>query len=910
VQRIPLPGTPHSIEQAFNDDYVDTSNSVQLILDQIRSYVKDYGTDSEWIAPYTSLVTSSNVGKSRLCKEIAQHFPSIYLCSRNGPGGVDPTTGYPLPTPGLVDWLQLGVTGQLIQSPNPSRYLDDVDHCLAVFQWTSIILNIVREMVKWIKDKKFLNIDGSGIQPATLFQFFAQHPKAKQISSFFDTVKKHVTHEINEMFDPDGQRAHYYFRDILTSDENPNAAAGFSPSQKGELRFSKEVLDEFQSLKKVLGEHGCRWDAEIPFILFIDEARLLTALESYDGKICCDGIDVASETLLNHDHSISPFSTFCHLRAFRRALNYIGRISKGEYPLFAILTDTTSRVANFQPPRSLEHTRKGTRPSIGGTRQFEPIYVFESIDIFSVDSQDVCTSSLSDVSNEDRLLRFGRAGWYALAKQSLPIHHAGVRNFVQQKLLCCDPGKFGEIFRSRTFMSQHQLDQLLAVLASRLALTIGPSTRESSDLVASHLAIPTSIDEDRHFIRTAYPSEPVLAEASAKLTGEYGWFQPIRALSHFIRSGIVEAGFRGELLTKLICLMAMDRALKAEEFPSRTFTYFHPITVRRFLDHLISGDGERTFTETLVPYPSKPFNRGESLGKKLTECLEKERNGYHLVDVSSEGLKRLLGGYVFFNHWIRTEVKVNYPMLAQAWNRAAAFALRSNEVGIDFVIPIMLDVDVEFGPLHEPWSLDQFALAEKHMSYILINAKNYSSPIDHTYAALGTRFREENFRSFGESTDDEIDLNESPSECKAAAKGGTRTGDDRLFLSIVPDFGPKLQRENWISAGPRFPNHGYRTSTQRSPHKTGNQLYVLLKGSDSKTYQCLKADAQTDETNMLEAVRHIKEMVRARVHYALEGKPAVNISKANLPLVFGELERRKKLDKQDTDAREDRMELD
>ena len=438
-------------------------------------------------------MTSSNVGKSRLCKEIAQHFPSIYLCSRDAIGGVDPTSGYPLPTPGLVDWLQLGVTGQLAQSPNPSAlYLDDNDHCLAVFQWTSLILNIVREMVKWIKNKKFLkslNIADGGIQPATLFQFFAQHPKAKQLSSFFNKVKKQVTGEINEMFDPNGERAHYYYRDILTSAENQNAEAGSSLSQKGELRFSMEVLDEFRSLKEVLSEHGCRWDAEVPFILYIDEARLLTALEAYDGKVSCDGTGIASETHLKNDQSISPFSTFCHLRAFRRALNYIGRISKGQYPLFAILTDTTLRVANFQPPQSLECTRKGTHPSIDRTRQFEPIYVFESIDVFSEAAQDKCTSSLQDVSDENHLLRLGRAGWYALAKQSLSIHHAGVQSFVQQKLLCCDPGKFGEIFQSRTVMSQHQLDQLLAVLACRLALTIGPSTRKSSDLMASHLAI-------------------------------------------------------------------------------------------------------------------------------------------------------------------------------------------------------------------------------------------------------------------------------------------------------------------------------------------------------------------------------------------------------------------------------------
>ena len=89
---------------------------------------------------------------------------------------------------------------------------------------------------------------------------------------------------------------------------------------------------------------------------------------------------------------------------------------------------------------------------------------------------------------------------------------------------------------------------LLAVLAPRLALNTGPCVPEASEIIASHLAILMTIDEDRHFLRSAYPSEPIVAEASAQMTKLKGWGQELRALYTNIQTGIVEGGFRGEVI--------------------------------------------------------------------------------------------------------------------------------------------------------------------------------------------------------------------------------------------------------------------------------------------------------------------------------------------------------------------------
>jgi hypothetical protein len=136
-------------------------------------------------------------------------------------------------------------------------------------------------------------------------------------------------------------------------------------------------------------------------------------------------------------------------------------------------------------------------------------------------------------------------------------------------------------------LTSEKLIKLIAVLAPRLALTIGPYTSVASELIASHLAVLTSTDNKRHFLRTVYPSEPILAEVSAQLTHKYGWANPLKALLHYVHGQIVEAGFRGELLTKIVCLMAMDKALSGLAVPENQWRFSRPITVSKFLDHLI-----------------------------------------------------------------------------------------------------------------------------------------------------------------------------------------------------------------------------------------------------------------------------------------------------------------------------------
>jgi hypothetical protein len=79
-----------------------------------------------------------------------------------------------------------------------------------------------------------------------------------------------------------------------------------------------------------------------------------------------------------------------------------------------------------------------------------------------------------------------------------------------------------------------------------------------------------------------YPCEPVLAEASAFIMKEYPTFSPdklIECLVNEMKTGAVQPGFRGELVSKLLLQLSKDSLM------DKWSTDF--CTVEKFLDVLL-----------------------------------------------------------------------------------------------------------------------------------------------------------------------------------------------------------------------------------------------------------------------------------------------------------------------------------
>ena len=417
-------------------------------------------------------------------------------------------------------------------------------------------------------------------------------------------------------------------------------------------------------------------------------------------------------------------------------------------------------------------------------------------------------------------------------------------------------------------------------------------------------------------MRTIYPSEPILAQVSAHLTKEYGWDSPLCALHHYVQGGIVEGGYRGELLTKIVCLMAMDTALTTITPPAGQWPFARPITVSQFLNSLIVPlRNHNTFTEGLH-------------GVKSDEEILP-----NTLNVDDKRLQVFLAGHVFFNHFIRVDVKLSYPMLVHAWNRGAAIMCMTNTEGIDHIIPVMLaDAgQAKFGPLHGIWSEEQINEARRHLSYILINSKNYSNGKQQVNAAWSAKLSPRNIRSTAlkqtdnefvsedsDDSDDGVPMDEveagnltaedsyvstqyiEDSEEKSTgcgelsekeAEDSVKCDSENVFMSLVQDFGKKLVKEEWVSVGGI---RCVRQNRRRASDSPKSQFFAILKGIGSETYKCLEdiAGERDDKRVRLDRTRaYLRELQRARVEY-VEKVPDDPMSfvggMQNLPLVYGE----------------------
>src|SRR6202011_951751 len=356
------------------------------------------------------------------------------------------------------------------------------------------------------------------------------------------------------------------------------------------------------------------------------------------------------------------------------------------------------------------------------------------------------------------------------------------------------------------------------------------------------LAVLPRTDNGCHFLQTVYPSEPILAEVSAQLTYKYGWANPLSALIHYVHGGIVDAGFKGELMTKIVCLMAMDKALGQADVPEGQWRFSQPVTVSEFLNHLIvplHPLDHSTFSEGL---------QGVQIGKELQPGT---------LNIDDTKLRRFLDGYVFFNHFIRVDVKLSYSMLVHAWNRGAAIMCMTNTKCIDHVIPVMLDTkndDARFGPLHGHWdNPEHIQQARWHISYILVNAKNNASGIsDQIQAAWATKFSAKNLRDYSDNSesvlkamDSDLSDGSDSEEMQGVEMHGKKT--DNVFLSLIQDFGKKHVKESSVTVERVLQGYTRDENLPLPPRDT--QFIVVLKGIGAETYECLKNPEAPDNNS-------------------------------------------------------------
>ena len=440
-------------------------------------------------APYTSLVNSSMMGKSRFEKQLCLHDPVLYFCFRCDQSGYPPATEQ-----SILDFFK-----------NPLR--------LKSFT--------TGQDVVWIEERYVLGH----------ILFFA---------SYFEQVRLFLS----ELADHKNRQRRLDLWNLLAEPARSNMLEKSEAFWKAVFdrlnTFDIKTVDTEVALKSVTTAYEALLPllcdpndpAEHVLILVFDEARALT-----ESRL--DGTQSFSETTL--------------FRILRRALRLIGKRCR---KIFSIMTDTSSRVTNFQPrgdtDSSCEVIKEAPRPQM-----FPPIVILPSVDIAAEDLQATCDPK--EVQSVRRLMSFGRVAWSVMAKNTSPDQ---LLQLAMSKLMRREPDNLTDLFCNPSPSDDRKF---LACLGPRLALQIGSFCRDARELVASHMMFLEHVDDERLFTR--YLSEPILAEASARATAEHGWDAPLESLLSKILHGVVDAGFRGELVTKALLCIAME---DAQRLPNKT----------------------------------------------------------------------------------------------------------------------------------------------------------------------------------------------------------------------------------------------------------------------------------------------------------------------------------------------------
>jgi hypothetical protein len=830
------------LRRGFQEEYIDPHNLVSETIAEIKDNITKYCENPAlYVAPYTSLVTSSMMGKSRLMKEIAHSVPSVYMCLRP-----QDSSGYPHPTPILPEWINQGVQSQ-IRNYKPTS---DPNFIIPTFKFAIFLLCLLKELSNLVEDILCNHPTRVSDRDPYLWmwEIFAE-PESPDDKKRCENFWANVVNAATEMMKKEAR-------------ETKNTGLVHTAYSYLRAIYGTAIRDAYANLKKAFCIFS---DKDFNLLLIFDEARTLCDISAVDGKIIPSEFDFDPETITNSP-IYTAFPPFSNFRALRRAECYLTLAKSPSDPLttnqkksraskkrrvttarsrenivndyipriFALLTDTSARLTNFQPPAWEDRSLRLLQLPALGRVQFEPIFTFTSIDAHSMYSNELCTANINSVAKSMRLLKFGRAGWYSMRDlETDPVSLAIVKlvGGTQQW------SKFFETLPEEPISAKNHL-VLLAVLAPRLALNAGPCVREASEIIASHLAILMRTDDDRHFLKSAYASEPILAEASAKITQQKGWGHVLRALYRNIQTGIVEGGFRGELLSKIFCLMAVDKSQ-----PNRTrdtWQFTRPVKVSDFLNNFIQP-------------PDEP-----GMFSSVTAAIEAHAKIFNIDPVL---IDRFLNGHVFFNHFIKVEEHLTLPLLVQAWNRGAALMCKPCVEAIDHVIPIILapepNKSPQFGPLYGEWNDAQIDEARRNVSYILINSRNYAKPRNHDKAALKMIANEGNIK---------FSLN----------KDGTKSV---LELNILQEFGRKQPRKDL---------HNVKLLNPESV--SPQHLTFVLKDISAATYKCLESLDQTPVGKM--TLLYLDKLREAKADYdddLVTQKKFKRLAARHesLPIVFG-----------------------
>lgn len=378
--------------------------------------------------------------------------------------------------------------------------------------------------------------------------------------------------------------------------------------------------------------------------LNIVDVSLESVMEDYQSK-CTRPLlfvlDEASELLQREVELDGKDSNAFHV--FRKRIQLSAEHCKNCMKFFFVCLDTSAKISNFAPYSVYDSS---SRIVEGKLVLFLPFIHLAFFDV-------VASNNDIQIDGIDMayLATYGRPLWKSLLSKDRMI--SSIVTLAQSKLIGADVSSIVKVsFKQKLFSVEDYAPihyYMAAFFNSRMRVNITPVCSMAEMMIASGLSVALHITENRHVVYIDSPSEPLVAEAAMKLMNDktkgFSWGLVLDYLEDFLKKGIVIEGYRGELVARLILLMAWDFQEDHQKSIATLGEVGKPLKLKDYLTCLFSNDGLKQIT--VIP-----------------DC------------------------YVFFNHFISIGFTVNLKDLAYYFKRGAAILCQRNEKTVDLIIPI------------------------------------------------------------------------------------------------------------------------------------------------------------------------------------------------------------------------------
>ncbi|WAQ89475.1 hypothetical protein PtA15_11A164 [Puccinia triticina] len=370
------------------------------------------------------------------------------------------------------------------------------------------------------------------------------------------------------------------------------------------------------------------------------------------------GIDEAKGLL---DRGATADSSF--FRFFRHVIKNLPESSQ----IFSILTDTTSRLANFNPPAHLELSH---RPGMGKRMKlFPPIYQIPSFDV----NLAAPPATWLELESPDRLLCYGSPFWAGYVKNAKKRNQtvdgivSTLSHFALQKLLFVD-----DLSHPASSLTDRQA---MALLGSTIQPNLYAAVALNSDLVSSHAAQCMYINLSHDMLISEYPSQFTYSSVANQYlaSDEDKLIRCIQILAFSHLQGHIATGDIGEIVSRIILMRAMQETMKTTQ--------------------------QNQDSETAAKNITMPFGHSVRLADFLVTLTGLSEENLNLGSITPSKKKQLLSeGRVFWNHFISIQYTPNSADLLRQLYRGMAVQCKPNQHGFDQLFPVYLQSKQDDAP--------------------------------------------------------------------------------------------------------------------------------------------------------------------------------------------------------------------